>query len=294
MSEYDEAAVLETLAGQLHGHGLVADKIELIRHGSTSVYRVVGAGAVVRITRSPLADAGDVEAWLDGIASLAAQGVPVLGPLFLRPLDLGAAWATLWPEASPVSRGSFKGLGAALRKLHGAEIPAVFAGRGDGRMAAVASRLVTAEALSVPAEYLETIRDHLKQVEAAWTSLDHLLHVPAHADAYVGNLMVHEGRPVLIDLDDMCSAPRELDFAPSLVSSRRFEDTRAAYEDLLDGYGPCEPPLDAEALEVFVEQRQLTMISWLATLWGVEQRSRAELEHRLSTWEEPEAAWSHM
>jgi Ser/Thr protein kinase RdoA (MazF antagonist) len=161
-------------------------------------------------------------------------------------------------------------------------------------MAAVANRLETAEALSVPAEYVEMIRDRLKRVEAARMSLDHLPHVPAHADAYVGNLMIHEGQPVLIDLDDVCCAPRELDFAPSLVSARRFEDTRAAYADLLDGYGPCDPPLDADALEVFVEQRLLTMISWLATLWGVEQRSRAELERRLSTWDEPEAAWSHM
>jgi Ser/Thr protein kinase RdoA (MazF antagonist) len=294
MSEYDEASVLEALKGQLRGHAFVAHQFELIRHGSASVYRVVGAGAVVRITRSPLVDPDDVEAWLEGIASLAEQGAPVLAPLLRRPVDVGEAWATLWPEASPVSRSSFKLLGAALKRLHGAETPAVFADRGDRRMATVVSRLETAEALSVPSGYVELIRDRLKRVEAARTSIDHLLHVPAHADAYVGNLLVHENRPVLIDLDDMCSAPRELDFAPSLVSARRFEDIRAAYEDLLDGYDACDPPLDADALAVFVEQRELTMISWLATLWGVEPRSRTVLEHRLSSWDDPEAVWPHM
>src|SRR5262249_49847312 len=123
--------------------------------------------------------------------------------------------------------------------LHSVDTPAIFAGRGDGRMAAVARRLATAGALSVPAEHVAAIRERLGRVETARTSLEGLPHVSAHGDAYVGNLMTYDGSPVLIDLDDVCRAPRELDFAPSLVSARRFTDTRSAYEDLLDGYGPC-------------------------------------------------------
>src|SRR5688572_28500697 len=108
MAEYDEASVLEALAKQLHGLGAVADRFELIRHGTSSVHRIVGAGGVAKVTRAPLAAPDDVEAWLEAIAALAAQGVPVLGPLIVRTVDVRDAWATLWPEASPVSRGSFK------------------------------------------------------------------------------------------------------------------------------------------------------------------------------------------
>jgi Ser/Thr protein kinase RdoA (MazF antagonist) len=290
MARYDEAAILERLEQSLNGFGIVG-RLQLIRHGSTSVYRVAGASCIVRVTRSPLASGLEVEAKLRQIAQLAEAGAPLLSPAILRPVDLDEAWATVWPEGDTDAPDRFTTLGKVLRKLHSIDHPADLP-QGVTRIDRVEWRIRRAEEIGVPAQYLSTIEARLGQVTPELHALNDLPTVLSHGDAYPGNLVRYHDADLFIDLADLCTAPKELDLAPSFVSARRFPNISDAYHQTLSGYGLSEATVNGHALEVFVALRELTMTSWLATLWGVEPKSHAELNRRIESWRDPSLQWA--
>lgn len=290
VAHYNEEAVLRELHGLL-AHIGVDGEFKLLRHGSTSVYRIRGRSLILRVTREPLKDRQTVVAELSRLSHLAETGAPVLGPIRQEPINLKGAWATLWPEGERELTAPSYSLGRVLAQLH-LFIPPPGLPRGEqAAITRVDQRIDGAVQAGAPTSVIEAIRS--KRLELG-SNLECLIGgIPrlAHGDAHTGNLVQHAGKPLLVDLDDLCIAPREMDFAPSEVSSRRFKHLETAYRDLLAGYDMPESEIDQGNLAIYCQLRELTMISWLATLWGVEPRSRRELQNRVEGWDTPTARW---
>ena len=103
-----------------------------------------------------------------------------------------------------------------------------------------------------------------------------------HGDAHVGNLVMLEGSPRLIDLDDLCRGPREFDLAPSLVSYQRFHRDDQRWQALKTAYGD---EADWDLVDALAVVRESTMNTWLAGLWAHDTHARDELVHRVDTWD---------
>jgi hypothetical protein len=82
-----------------------------------------------------------------------------------------------------------------------------------------------------------------------------------------------------------------MDLAPSLVSTQRFDHLPGAFDALLRGYGLTRTDLDHRTLEAYALLRELSMVSWLATVWAIQPRSRPEPHHRVRTGDQPFASW---
>jgi Ser/Thr protein kinase RdoA (MazF antagonist) len=111
-----------------------------------------------------------------------------------------------------------------------------------------------------------------------------------HGDAHKGNVVSTEKGLRWVDLDTFALGDPEVDLAPARVASQRFQVSAGAWEEFLGGY--CRP-FDEERLDHYSRLKQLTMTSWLATLWRIRPETRPELLHRIETFRE-EAEWHAM
>jgi aminoglycoside phosphotransferase (APT) family kinase protein len=92
-------------------------------------------------------------------------------------------------------------------------------------------------------------------------------------------------RHALIDLDDLALGCPEIDLAPAATSYQRFSGVAGSWSEFRSAYetSPGAEPIDEELLTWFVKLRQLTMLSWLFTLWDLRPETRNELTHRMTT-----------
>ena len=136
---------------------------------------------------------------------------------------------------------------------------------------------------SFPAEYTSVILSHLHHLTQHAPFFPTERNVLCHGDAHLGNIVICDGEALLIDLDGLTFAPYELDIAPSIVATRRFPHLTPATSCVVQDYGAGN--VDWGVLNWFVQLRELTMMSWLATLWGHNSTVTSELAHRIATWE---------
>jgi aminoglycoside phosphotransferase len=282
--------LLHDLRSALDSHGFSKGRPELIRHGSSSVYELIGEDVIVRVSREPLHNLTAVREHLRKLIALSELGAPILAPCTDDVLEMPVTWATLWPRASEIQDADrIERLGRALRLLHELRIPSEVHLPAWSPAHHVRLRLSQMASISgLPRSVASQLQNNADTVLASLPALEPSALV--HGDAYGANLMEREGRALLIDLDDLSVGPPEVDFAPTLVSSRRFEGNSRHYEQLLTGYGA--PIVDGDLLNYLATVRELTMNLWLATLWDVAPRSRTQLEWRMATWSDPTQHWS--
>jgi Ser/Thr protein kinase RdoA (MazF antagonist) len=111
-----------------------------------------------------------------------------------------------------------------------------------------------------------------------------------HGDAHRGNVLLTRDGPVLLDLDEVCVAPREWDLAPTLVTRRRFGMSQEDWHGFSTAYGydlarsPGAVPL--------VRLRELAMTTWLLQQQGATREIDGELERRIGSLEEDGHRWT--
>lgn len=70
---------------------------------------------------------------------------------------------------------------------------------------------------------------------AGWKVFDEV--VVCHGDVHPGNVMMHEGVPVLLDWDLLCLAPPGWDHGPMLTWAERWGGQPGTYDEFARGYG---------------------------------------------------------
>ena len=231
---------LDSLAQVCAEFGLNDSGARLLHHRSNAVYLLPQEQVVVRLApatalrRERAATAITVTRWLctqpDRIAL-----PPVPGD---QPIVAGSAVATFWPYQPPTGHPSLDKLAVPLRRLHALPTPPFSAPvyrplhRLDEAMEIDSGR--ERPVLSLDDRTWLTARAHT--LKDAFASTDFPLGIGlVHADAHTENLVRHHDDWVLIDWDQACVGPRELDLLSGLPD--HFHEPEADRVAFLTAYG---------------------------------------------------------
>jgi aminoglycoside phosphotransferase (APT) family kinase protein len=122
----------------------------------------------------------------------------------------------------------------------------------------------------------------LARLQAAYTRLEFALpHGVIHGDASIGNVLSDPGgQPVVIDLDDFATGPREWDLIQTAIYYDRFGwHTREEYETFTQayGYGIMQWP----GYPVLADIREFIMATWVIQKAGESEKMSAEARKRV-------------
>lgn len=268
---------VKALAEALQNYGFDCSNLQLLRMGTRDVYECASASLIVRVHNAET-DPERIQRWNVLLERLEEQGALIVPPLRSEALRVGPdRWATLWPLGTrPVAPSA--GLGAAVRSVH--ECSRLTGLPQWDPFPKIRQRLDFVNGLSVPTELSQTIAREAQRLDEERPNAARGTVI--HGDAHAGNLVQLEEKARLIDLDDMSWGPPEVDLAPSVVASKRFSLSERDLEEFLQ---TAEPEMiDEPTLNWCCRVREMTMISWLATLWSKRPETRPELEWRLKTW----------
>lgn len=284
MTTSQEEEIRNALIDAANHPDLATPEIELLRIGNNYVYSDQANKLVYRIPvrdsdRTFLVRENDV------IVKLHHNGAPILPPTQIDPLKLSTGHlATCWPLGSPAESDPVQSLAPVLADLHQTQavdgLP-VWGGFERGRY-----RVNVARSLGVPRKLIDEVEQRLESLTRDFPSWSTATVV--HGDPHVGNLVQFQGQHLLIDLDDLAMGCPEIDMATMCTAYRRFDSIPGTWDSFLEAYGR---EVDEHLLEWFVQLRQLTMVSWLFTLWGARPESQKEAIHRTETLDEV-AKWN--
>lgn len=221
---------------------------------------------------------------LDIATAVAEAGGPVLTPLSRSILHLGDDQiATLWPMGDEPHQLDGYRFGSLLRQLHDTPPPSTLA-RWDV-VPKVIKRLDVAEGDERFRGYTEFLREELLRIEEPTATSPSAWQTLIHGDAHPGNVVIVDGQARLIDLDEVATGPREVDFAPMSIARCRFGRPPEELTEARRSYGRM---LDEELLSACQRLRQLTMASWLLSIIRLRPEAEDELRHRIRTWKSEE------
>jgi Ser/Thr protein kinase RdoA (MazF antagonist) len=262
--------------------GLSADSARLLRLGSNAVYRLV-APVVARIAR-PEADTADarrmvaVARWLESVAYPAVRALPLNQPIVLdghavtfwkAVSDDGDHYATIDQVAEVIAR---------LHKMTAPDdlcLPALEPFRNAGQRIAESRWLTEDDRAWMTSE--------LGRLQAEYASLDFALPQGViHGDANIGNVLRDDhGNPVVIDLDDFATGPREWDLIQTAIYYDRFGwHTRQEYETFTRVYG--YDLLQWPGYPVLAAVREFIIVTWMVLKAAESGRTSAEARKRLN------------
>jgi aminoglycoside phosphotransferase (APT) family kinase protein len=226
----------DVLRGACGEVGLDVRGAELLRLAANAVFLLPGPHVVVRIStpRSQLPGVRrtvQVARWLGEIGFPAVR----LHGEYQQPVVVGDYLATFWDYLPPGDGSpSLEALARLLRQLHPLTPPFPLP-RWDP-VTDARQMLARGDSLAQgDRAFLEGLCD---QVEAELALLAPAL--PAgviHGDAWQGNLLAHNGSPVLCDLDQVSAGPREWDLVPTIVNGLRFGYPPGPARRFLQVYG---------------------------------------------------------
>ncbi len=275
------------IAEDLVRRGTVEGPLRLLRSGANYVFRA--GDTVLRIS-----DAGSCQAGqLALIRRLSEAGVPVLEPQ----ADLGivgGARVTLWDYIEPGTRLDYAELGHGIARLHA--IPPEHLAElvplpwyGEAPWLQIKANLDTAASTGIldaaEVDALQQVCEELRN----WDILDSdQTVVVCHGDVHPANVLMRDGRPVIIDWDLICLGPRAWDHAALLTWPGRWGGNPADYSDFAKGYGA---DLSADALaRRLARVRLIGPTINIVRLAASNDRARDEAKVRLRYWMgDPEA-----
>ncbi len=255
-----------------------ATRLELVRRGTNEIFRDASIRIVVRVTSANRLET--VRRSL-GIASAVSEaGGPVVAPLSQSVIFVGDdEIATLWPMGDEPKRLDGFKLGSLLRRLHDVPPPAaVVAWDVTPR---IVKRLEAAGDSERFRGYTKFLLEELARITERFDAVQPGRQVLIHGDAHLGNLVLLDGELRLIDLDDIAFGPREADFAPLMITIRRFGRDPEEFMNARRAYGH---QLDEQLLDAYASLRQITMTSWLLSIISWRPEAEEELRYRISTW----------
>lgn len=276
-----EARTRALLQEACEATGLNASGARLLRLGSNAVYRLE-APVVARIARP---DAGTetarrtvaVARWLESAGYPAVRAISIEQPVIAdghavtfweAVSDDGDEYATITQVADVIARLH------ALTAPENLRLPELdpFSGFSD--------RIESSTWLT------DSDRDYLMEESARlrseYAALDFVLpHGVIHGDANIGNVLRDpQGNPVVIDLDNFSTGPREWDLVETALFYDRYDwHTREEYETFVNVYGydirqwPGYP--------VLADVRELAMVTWIVQKASENDKTAKEARKRL-------------
>lgn len=145
--------------------------------------------------------------------------------------------------------------------------------------ARVVGQIAAAQGLSE--DDRDLLRRRWEELRARWarSRWPHEPPVVIHGDVHVLNTLVHQGKAVLLDLEDVRLGPWQWDAISPLVHYRAGWIDEAEYRAALASYGR-DPACDPE-VELLVSVRMLRMTCWLASRTGREPELAGKVRHRI-------------
>jgi aminoglycoside phosphotransferase (APT) family kinase protein len=281
IGDEDQARVLLEEACAIAG--LQARDARLMRLGSNAVFRLADP-VVVRIARSeeeipPARRMVTVARWLETEDYPAARTLP-----FDQPVIVNGHAVTFWEAVSRVgnewaSAGEIAGLLVRLHKLTAPDylqLPRV-------TPFAKASERISASSWLAP-EQRRFLTDKLADLRHRYERLDWALSAGViHGDAAAGNaLRDWNGRPVMIDLDNVAVGHREWDLILTAVFYDSFGwHTAGEYEEFARAYG--FDIMKWPGYPVLKELSEFLMVTWVITKAGESQRVADEASKRIES-----------
>jgi Ser/Thr protein kinase RdoA (MazF antagonist) len=261
--------------------GLSTDSARLLRLGSNAVYRL-SAPVVARIARPEAGTAAArrmvaVARWLESAAYPAVRALPLDQPIVIdgqavtfweAVSDDGDQYATIDQVAEVIAR---------LHKMTAPDdlcLPALEPFRDAGQRIAE-SRWLTGDDRA-------WMTSELGRLQAEYARLDFALPQGViHGDANIGNVLRDDlGKPVVIDLDDFATGPREWDLIQTAIYYDRFGwHTREEYEAFARVYG--YDLLQWPGYPVLAAVREFIMVTWMILKAAETVRTSAEARKRL-------------
>jgi aminoglycoside phosphotransferase (APT) family kinase protein len=261
--------------------GLDASGARLLRLGSNAVYRLE-APVVARIAR-PDAETEtarrtvEVAWWLESMGYPAVRAVGIEQPVLAdghavtfweAVSDDGDEYATIAQVADVISRLH------ALTAPESLGLPELDAFSGFSERIASSAWLTDSDR-----DFL--IRESAR-LRGEYAGLEFVLpHGVIHGDANVGNVLRDpQGNPVVIDLDNFSTGPREWDLVETAMFYDRYDwHSREEYETFVEVYGydirqwPGYP--------VLADVRELAMVTWMVQKASENEETAAEARKRV-------------
>ncbi len=198
----------------LQALGRPGTELRLVRLGENALFHAPALEALLRVARpqkSPESIAHSIEL----ARRLRAEGVPAPEPLTFETLEQpfvsSSGTVTVWRyyREDPSRRFSFREFGGLLREFHRRATNLQECLPAWHPLERTRRRLDEARQQRVPQRWLSILGRRVTEVEEG---LEHLSSVlgrgPVHGDAHRGNLLLTRDGPVLLDLDEVCVAPR--------------------------------------------------------------------------------------
>ena len=276
LGEADTRALLQEACV---ARGLDATGARLLRLGSNAVYRLE-APVVVRIGRPGAGNAAvyrtvAVARWLSSAGYPAVRAIDVD-----QPLVIGGHAVTFW-EALSDEYATIDEVADVLARLHKLEAPGGLHLPELDPFANADKRIAGSDWLSP--DDREFMTGELARLREEYARLEFLLpHGVIHGDASIGNVL-HDfgGKPVVIDLDDFCTGPREWDLIQTAIYADHFGwHTREEYATFVRVYG--YDLTQWSGYPVLAEVREFIQVTWMTQKAGENEKTAAEARKRLS------------
>jgi aminoglycoside phosphotransferase (APT) family kinase protein len=278
LGEADTRVVLQEACAAT---GLNARRARLVRLGSNAVYRL-DAPVVARIARP---DAGNetaqrtvaVARWLESVGYPAVRAIGVDQPVVAEGhavtfweavSDDDSEYATIAQVADVISRLH------ALNAPESLRLPELDPFRGTGQRIASSTWLTGAERDFMTSE-LARLREEYARLRFV------LPHGVIHGDANIGNVLRdHKGNPVVIDLDNFSTGPREWDLILTALFYDRYDwHTREQYNTFANVYG--YDIMQWPGYPVLADIREFAMVTWIVQKASENERTAVEARKRV-------------
>jgi len=261
--QFSSGLAVDVLNRACQAVGLSASGARVLRLGDNALFHLPAASVVVRIART-------LDYWADVVNEvnvarwLADQGFPAAEVVDIaQPIAIDEHPVTFWRfiQGRNGNRDDIETLGAVLRRLHGLPKPNSFSLPQENILGRVQARI---EKTSVPVEDKDFLHGLLADLRSEVNALDFPLRpAPTHGDAHSENIMIQDGRAILIDLERFAWGQPEWDL--SMTATEYMTAgwwTPDEYSRFVTAYG-YDITSWAEGFPVLRRVHELKMTTWL-------------------------------
>ncbi|MGH3281087.1 MAG: phosphotransferase enzyme family protein [Trebonia sp.] len=276
-----EAQTLAILGQACEATGLSADGARLLRLGSNAVYRLASP-VVVRIAYADT-DTEATRRTVEVARWLQAVDYPAVRALALdQPVVIDAHPVTFWEALSDTGDeyATIDQVADVIARLHKLTPPKDFVlpalePFADAKQRIGKSRWLTEDDRAWMSAELARLRTEYARLDFA------LPQGVIHGDANIGNVLRDfHGNPVVIDLDDFATGPREWDLIQTAIYYDRFGwHTREEYEIFARVYG--YDIMQWSGYPVLAAIREFVIVTWIILKADEGENTAAEASKRL-------------
>ena len=282
-SSFNAVSSLKVLYEACGAAALSADNAKLIRLGENAIYLLPKENIIVRIARTMnyWADVHNevaVARWLASHAVPAAQTADIP-----QPLAIAEHPVTFWHfiPGKEATQEDIAVLGIVLRQLHSTPPPTDFALPMENIFGRVAGRVETAAGSTKDKDFLLA---RLAQLTNEVAQLDFPLpQAPTYGDADIGNLIIHNNKPILIDFERFAWGHPEWDLA---LTATEYQSagwfTKEEYLAFAKAYG-YDITTWKEGFATLQAVHELKMTTWLMQDVDKSPEMAAEYRTRMRT-----------